>query len=80
MSFMLHVLGPVEVAQDGRRRALGPPKRRAMAVTLALEANRSVSLARLTEAVWPVMPPPSAVANLRRSSATGSLPGPGVTS
>jgi DNA-binding SARP family transcriptional activator len=69
MSFILRILGPVEVVQDGHRRSLGPPKRRTMAVALALEANRSVSLARLAEAVWPVAPPPSAVANLRSHAA-----------
>lgn len=69
MSFMLRLLGPVELIRDGRRMPLGPPKRRLVLVTLALEPNRMVSLTRLTEAVWPSAPPPSAVANLRSHAA-----------
>jgi DNA-binding SARP family transcriptional activator len=69
MSLMLRVLGPVELLRDGDRMSLGPPKRRIMLVTLALEANRVVSLARLTQAVWPSAAPPSAVANLRSHAA-----------
>jgi len=64
MSLMMQLLGPVEAMQDGRRLTLGPPKRRAMLVMLALEGNRVVPLARLIESVWSA-PPLSAVANLR---------------
>jgi len=64
MSFMLQLLGPVEAIQDGHRLSLGPPKRRAMLTALALDANRVVSLDRLTQSIW-TAPPASAVANLR---------------
>ncbi|MEQ4305514.1 AfsR/SARP family transcriptional regulator [Plantactinospora sp. B6F1] len=54
---------------DGRLAALGAAKRRSMLAGLALEANRSVSLARLSEMVWAEPPPRSAIANLRSHAA-----------
>src|SRR5256886_1514533 len=44
MSFEMHLLGSIELNRDGARVDLGPAKRRAMFATLALDANRPVSL------------------------------------
>ncbi|MGA4684058.1 BTAD domain-containing putative transcriptional regulator [Micromonospora sp. AB353] len=49
--------------------APGPGKRRAVLAGLALAANRSVSLDRLTGMIWADAPPPSATANLRSHAA-----------
>src|SRR5262245_39090549 len=65
MSLEFRLLGPVAVVRDGKSVSLGPPKRRAMLVALVFDPNRPVSLARLTEALWPGTPPASSVANLR---------------
>src|SRR2546429_9893581 len=69
MSFEMHLLGSIELNRDGARVDLGPAKRRAMFATLALDANRPVSLDRLSEALWAGRPPGSAVANLRTHAA-----------
>lgn len=54
------VIGPVEArAQDGAAVALAP-KPRALLAVLLLDVGRSVSRDRLTSALWPERPPPSA--------------------
>ncbi|MEO3931002.1 BTAD domain-containing putative transcriptional regulator [Micromonosporaceae bacterium B7E4] len=63
------LLGAVQLYGDGRPAALGAAKRRVMLAALALEANRSVSLGRLSEMVWAGPPPRSAIANLRSHAA-----------
>ncbi|WP_055478662.1 BTAD domain-containing putative transcriptional regulator [Sphaerimonospora mesophila] len=65
MSLRFSILGPVQVRRNGKKVPLGPPKQRALLTALLLEANHTVSLDRLVEAVWDANPPRSAVANLR---------------
>jgi DNA-binding SARP family transcriptional activator len=65
----IRLLGPTELITEGRPVDAGPAKRRGMLAALALQANRPVSLARLTEQVWAGQPPRSAVANLRNHAA-----------
>lgn len=69
MRYEFRLLGPVEMARDGQPIRLGPPKRKAMLVTLLLEANRPVPLPQLTAAMWAGPPPASAVANVRTHAA-----------
>ncbi|MEV7806791.1 BTAD domain-containing putative transcriptional regulator [Microbispora sp. NPDC088329] len=65
MSLRFSILGPVQVRRDDRKITLGSPKQRVLLTVLLLEANRTVSLERLVDAVWDADPPRSAVANLR---------------
>jgi DNA-binding SARP family transcriptional activator len=65
MSFEVRLLGCVELDRDGTKLPLGPAKRRALLAALALDANRPVSLDRLTGSLWAGRAPDSAVANLR---------------
>ncbi|MEU6413202.1 BTAD domain-containing putative transcriptional regulator [Microbispora sp. NPDC046933] len=65
MSLRFSILGPVQVRRDDRKIPLGSPKQRVLLTVLLLEANRTVSLERLVDAVWDEDPPRSAVANLR---------------
>jgi DNA-binding SARP family transcriptional activator/basic membrane lipoprotein Med (substrate-binding protein (PBP1-ABC) superfamily) len=51
------VLGPLEVAQDGRSADLGPPKQRALLAILLLHANEIVPVDRLIDLLWPDLPP-----------------------
>ncbi|MEO3748012.1 BTAD domain-containing putative transcriptional regulator [Plantactinospora sp. B5E13] len=69
MRVEVRLLGAVQLYGDGRPAALGAAKRQVMLVALALEANRSVSLGRLSEMVWAGPPPRSAIANLRSHAA-----------
>jgi DNA-binding SARP family transcriptional activator len=69
MTIEVRLLGPTELLEHGRPADPGPAKRRAMLAALALEANRPVSLSRLTESTWSGAPPRSAVANLRNHAA-----------
>lgn len=54
------VLGPVEVARDGKAVALGGAKRRALLALLLLHANEPVSDDRLIAALWGEHPPRTA--------------------
>ncbi|MEU4423281.1 AfsR/SARP family transcriptional regulator [Actinoplanes sp. NPDC024001] len=65
MSIEVRLLGPVELRGEHGPVHSGPAKRRAVLAALALEANRPVTLHRLTELLWAGEPPPSAVANIR---------------
>jgi len=65
MSFKLRLLGPLELIRSDRLIPLGPAKRQTMLAALTLDANRSVTLSTLTQAVWLGAPPKSAIANLR---------------
>ncbi|HXM54896.1 MAG TPA: BTAD domain-containing putative transcriptional regulator [Candidatus Dormibacteraeota bacterium] len=58
------VLGPVEVARDGRALALGGPKPRALLGLLAVWSGGPVSAARLAAELWADHPPPTAAASL----------------
>src|SRR3954464_3220865 len=57
---LFRILGPVEVAADGRTLDLGGPKQRALLAMLLLEANRVVPRDRLIDALWDESPPDTA--------------------
>ncbi|MEU8216613.1 BTAD domain-containing putative transcriptional regulator [Micromonospora taraxaci] len=65
MKIDIRLLGTVELRVDGQLVMMGAAKRRAVLAGLALEANRPVSLDRLSDMVWADSTPASAVANLR---------------
>ena len=54
------ILGPLEVAEDGRAVDLGGAKQRALLALLALNANRIVARDQLVEALWDEEPPETA--------------------
>ena len=56
------ILGPLEVVQNGRPRALGGARQRTLLAVLLTRANEVVSVDRLTDALWGA-DPPSAAAN-----------------
>jgi peptide/nickel transport system substrate-binding protein len=56
----LQLLGPVEATIDGRPVSLGPKKQRALLAVLALNANETVSIDRLVDALWGDRPPATA--------------------
>jgi predicted ATPase/DNA-binding SARP family transcriptional activator len=60
------LLGPLEViGDDGARIPVPAPKRRALLAALLLEADRPVSPARLSDALWGDAPPPAADGSLQ---------------
>jgi DNA-binding SARP family transcriptional activator len=59
-----HVLGPMEVVDDGRGVQVVAGKERALLAQLALLANRVVSRDRLIQVAWGDDPPPTATATL----------------
>jgi DNA-binding SARP family transcriptional activator len=65
MSILVRLLGPVEVHRDDTVTRVGAPKRQAMLATLALSANRPVTLEALLETLWGDHAPDSAMKNLR---------------
>jgi DNA-binding SARP family transcriptional activator len=65
MSYQFMILGPVQLLCEQHPVTLGSAKRRAMLTALALDANRPVSLSRLTDAMWAGAPPSSAEENMR---------------
>src|SRR4051812_562562 len=75
------LLGPLEVVtEEGDAIAVPAPKRRALLAALLLEANRPVSPARLSEALWGDDAPPAAeeslhahVSRLRRELGPGRV-------
>lgn len=54
------ILGPLEVAKDGRPLELGGPKQRAVLAHLILRANTAVPADLLIDGVWGEEPPESA--------------------
>ena len=54
------ILGPLEVADDGRPLALGGPRQRRLLALLLLTPNRAVSADRLIDAMWAGDPPAGA--------------------
>jgi DNA-binding SARP family transcriptional activator len=54
------LLGPLQVAEDGRPLTLPPGKPSALLARLLLDANRVVPVETLVEALWGESPPPSA--------------------
>ena len=61
----IRVLGPLEVAADGRLLELGRGKQRAVLAVLALRANHVVSTDALIDALWGESPPPTALKALQ---------------
>ena len=59
------LLGPLQVAHDGGRIDLGPPKQRAVLAALLLADGGVVSVDRLIDAVWGDDVPGSATASLQ---------------
>src|SRR3954453_1358458 len=57
---LFRILGPVEVAADGRTLDLGGPKQRALLARLPLQATRGVPRDRLIDALWDDSPPETA--------------------
>ena len=60
------ILGPLEVAEDGRVVRLGGPKQRAALAILLLHANRVVSVERLADDLYAGAPPVTAVTQVQR--------------
>jgi DNA-binding SARP family transcriptional activator len=60
------ILGPLEVAEDGRVVHLGGPKQRAALAILLLSANRVVSVERLADDLYAGAPPVTAVTQVQR--------------
>src|SRR2546421_5791682 len=58
------ILGSLEVEETGRAIPLGGPKQRALLAVLLLNANRSVSLDRLVDALWGERPPQTAATTI----------------
>lgn len=56
----LFLLGPVRAQVDGRPVSLGVRQQRLVLGVLALEANRLITVERLTDLCWPEDPPPTA--------------------
>jgi len=56
----IRLLGPLEVRIDGREVTLGGPKVRALLAVLLLNANRTVAVETLIDALWGDEPPGSA--------------------
>jgi YVTN family beta-propeller protein len=54
------VLGPLEVAEDGRTVPLGGAGQRTLLAALLVHANETVSVSRLTDALWAGRPPETA--------------------
>lgn len=72
------VLGPIEVAADGRRIAIGAGKQRALLALLLMNANAAVSVDRTIDALWNGRPPATAakvvqvlISQLRKALAAG---------
>lgn len=59
------VLGPLQVARDGRLLPLGGIKQRGLLALLLLDRNRVVSRDRLVDALWNDEPPPSAANSIQ---------------
>jgi DNA-binding SARP family transcriptional activator/tetratricopeptide (TPR) repeat protein len=60
-----HVLGPLEVVEQGRALSLGGPKQRAVLAVLVLHANEVVPTDRLIDELWGERPPKTAGAYLQ---------------
>src|SRR4051794_20298035 len=56
----VRILGPLDVRVDGRAKAIGGPRPRAVLAVLALQAGRAVSAERLAAALWGEDAPPEA--------------------
>src|SRR4051795_12524109 len=65
MPMRFGVLGTLSVTKDGRAIDLKPFKWRVLLAVLLRQANKSVSVDVMMEALWGAQPPRSARANLR---------------
>jgi predicted ATPase/DNA-binding SARP family transcriptional activator len=79
-----HILGPLEVADNGREPVIAPGKQRALLAILLLHANEVVSSDRLIEELWGEQAPASAAKSLhvhvsRLRKALGGGEGPITT-
>ena len=75
----VRVLGPLEVALDGREVAVSGLRRRALLVRLVVSANEVVPSGRLIEDLWDGAPPPGAAASLTGEvRGTAGQDGPGA--
>ena len=61
----IRLLGPLEVAADGRPLELGGGRQRALLVVLALRPDEVVSTDALIDALWGEAPPPTALKALQ---------------
>jgi DNA-binding SARP family transcriptional activator len=59
------ILGPLDVAVNGRPLELGRPKQRAVLAILLVHANRTVSLEHLVDELWGEEPPAQAIGSLQ---------------
>ena len=74
-----HILGPLEVLDEGRAVAVGGSKQQALLVLLLLHVNETLSTDRLIEDLWGERAPATAaktvqvhVSRLRKALANGS--------
>jgi DNA-binding SARP family transcriptional activator len=56
----IRLLGPVELRVDGKALEVGPPKRRAVLASLAVDAGRPVAMDTVVDRVWDQEPPAQA--------------------
>jgi len=77
------LLGPLEVAEDGRLVSLGGSRPRALLALLLLHRNEAVGIDRIVDELWPDQVPKSAeqivrvyVSNLRKAIEPSRLDGP----
>jgi DNA-binding SARP family transcriptional activator len=73
-----HILGPLEVVDEGRAVSLGGSRQRALLALLLLHANETLSTDRLIDELWGEHPPPTAarivhvqISRLRKALAGG---------
>src|SRR5439155_15584965 len=60
-----HILGPLEVVQDGSSLPLGSRKQRALLTLFLLSPGEALSRDRLIDELWQGAPPPAAETRLR---------------
>src|SRR5436305_11345222 len=61
------VLGPLEIADDGRRLALGTGRQLALVALLLVRRNTVVPTERIVDELWEDDPPPTAAKIVRNS-------------
>ncbi len=61
------ILGPLEVARDGRILSLGGGRQLALVAALLLHRNEVVSVDRLVDELWDGSPPPTAAKIVRNN-------------
>jgi DNA-binding SARP family transcriptional activator/streptogramin lyase len=60
-----HILGPLEVTDEGESLPLGGTKQRALLALLLLRPNEPVSVDRIVDELWGEQPPPTASKNVQ---------------